>query len=109
MATGPAMSPEPRRIGFCDLFDGIGTMACTFSPRAGALAGQTVEIEGFLVRPHGEHEKHLLTASAGVCPDCTMMPEPTILLCDVAAVSRAPLGGDGRVHAVGTLEYGFEI
>jgi hypothetical protein len=103
------MSPEPRRIGFADLFDGIGTMTCTFSPRAGALAGQTVEIEGYLVRPHGSHERPVLTASAGICPDCAMTPEPTILLCDVAAGAPATLGGDGRVRAVGRLEYGFEI
>lgn len=99
------MSPEPRRIGFADLFDGIGTSSCGFGARAGDFAGQTVEIEGFLVRPHGPHAQHLLVASAGVCPDCSMTPEPTILLCDVSPT----LGADGRVRAVGRLEYGFEI
>ena len=102
------MSPEPRRIGFADLFDGIGTQGCGFSPRAGELSGQTVEIEGYLVRPHGGHAQHLLIATAGACPDCSMTPEPTILLCDVAQPS-ATLGADGRVRAVGRLEYGFEI
>ncbi len=103
------MSPEPHPIAFSDLFDGMGTMTCGISQRAGALAGQVVEIEGFLVRPHSGHDKHLLTANAGICPDCSMMPEPTILLCDVAPPRSASLGGDGRVHAVGLLEYGFEI
>jgi hypothetical protein len=110
MATGTrATSPEPRTIAFSDLFDSIGTMTCGISQRAGALADQMVEIEGFLVRPHSGHEKYLLTANAGICPDCSMTPEPTILLCDVAGAPPVTLGGDGRVRATGLLEYGFEI
>ena len=103
------MSPERRPIAFSDLFDNIGTMSCGISARAGDLAGLTVEIEGFLVRPHSGHEKHLLTAHAGICPDCSMTPEPTILLCDVVGAPPAILGGDGRVRVTGLLEYGFEI
>jgi hypothetical protein len=104
-----AMSPEVRRIGFDDLFDDIGTVRCGFSPRAGDLSGQAVEIDGFLIRPHGPHTQHLLVANPGACPDCSAAPEPTIVLCDVAADPAAIIGADGRVRAVGTLEYGFEI
>lgn len=103
------MLRRPNRIGFADLFDNIGTVSCGFSPNAGALSGQTVEIEGYLIRPHGPHTQHLLVANPGACPDCSAAPEPTILLCDVAADPAVLVGADGHVRVVGVLEYGFEI
>jgi hypothetical protein len=102
------MPPEaPTRVAFADLFDDIGTLSCRYSARAAALSGTPVEIEGYWVRPHGAHGHHLLTAHAGVCPDCSATPEPTILLCEIADDGAGP--SDGPTRLAGTLEFGLEI
>lgn len=93
-----------KRIGFADLFDAIGSMECRFSPRAEALQGQTVEIEGYLAPVHGEHQRFLLVANAGECPDCSPTPAPAIFLPDFS--------GDGqseRLALRGTVSYGFAV
>ena len=99
--------PMPRRIGFADLFDDVGTPACRYSAGAAALSGTPVEIEGYWVRPHGAHGHHLLTARAGACPDCSPTPEPTLLLCDLADDAAAPV--DAPIRFAGTLEFGLAI
>jgi len=93
-----------RRIGFHDLFDHIGTMACDFSRGAEALSGQAVEIEGYLAPVHGEHRRFLLVAHPGDCPDCAPTPTPAVFLPDF----RGEAGSD-RLALRGTIQYGFAV
>jgi hypothetical protein len=93
-----------RRIGFSDLFDGIGGLECRFSPRAEALSGEIVEIDGYLAPVHGEHRRFLLVAHAGECPDCSPTPAPAIFLPDFAGETGAAL-----LTLRGTVSYGFAI
>ena len=93
-----------QRIGFADLFDHIGTMECRFSPRAEALAGRTVEIEGYLAPVHGEHRRFLLVANPGECPDCSPTPAPAVFLPDFEGETVAE-----PLILRGTVSYGFAV
>lgn len=97
----------PLAVGFCDLFDHLGTGDLRYSTSAQALSGRDIAIEGFLSHAHGSRATMLLVNQPGLCPDCSPAPAAVIALPGASCVPRE--GADGPVRVVGRLDYGFRI
>ena len=98
-----------RRLDFDDLFENRGTLALRYRPDAATLDGLPVEIEGVVVRTHGEPPRLLLTERDEGCPDCAPIPVPAIFLPDLREVPAGVVPGLTRVVVQGTLRVGFAI
>ena len=103
------MTPAPIGTDFGELFEARGSLEMRYSPRAAALSGQPVEMEGFLVRLHGEAARFLLVDAPGQCPDCSAAPVPAIFLPELRAAPAGLSPGGGSVRVRGTLRFGFEV
>ena len=96
-----------QAIVFRDLFDHIGNARMTFSKRAEALAGQEVELRGYLVAMHSDPRQIALSNEAEVCPDCAEIPVPYVNLPGFSPGGR--LFSPQAVRLKGKLSYGFEV
>ena len=85
------------RLKFSELFDGL-----SYSARCEALAGQEVEVKGYVADSH-DGSAQLLVAEPGGCPDCSPEPVFAVFLCGKRIKTKG--------HPVilrGTLSYGFK-
>ena len=96
-----------QSIVFRDLFDHIGNARMTFSKRAEALAGQEVELRGYLVAMHSDARQIALSNQAGVCPDCAEIPVPYVNLPGFSPGGQ--LFSPQAVRLKGKLSYGFAV
>jgi hypothetical protein len=96
------------RLKFSDLFDGLSTDALRYSERCKALAGQEVELKGYLSRAHPETGLAMLVAEPGVCPDCSLVPVACLALPGFSAAAVATASGASAVRLRGRLSYGLE-
>ena len=96
-----------QAIVFRDLFDHIGNARMTFSKRAEALAGQEVELRGYLVAMHSDARQIALSNQAGVCPDCAEIPVPYVNLPGFSPGGQ--LFSPQAVRLKGKLSYGFAV
>ena len=94
-----------KQVRFTQLFRGLDDPAeLGFDPRAAELAGEDVEIRGFLTPLH-EGDRYALVNATGECPDCG--PVAAIHLPDFHPAAKP--AGALPVRLRGRLEYGFAI
>ena len=96
----------PRRLGFADLFDHLGTDDLRYSAAAQTLSWQMIALEGFLAHAHGPRTVLLLVDQPGLCPDCAPSPAAVITL---SGEQSFPQSEERQVRVVGRLDYGFSI
>lgn len=94
------------RLGFADLFDGLGTDALRYSAAAQSLSGREVVIEGFVAHAHGPGSATLLVSEPGLCPDCSPVPAAVITMQPARPLM---VEGETPVRVAGRLDYGFRI
>lgn len=97
-----------RAVEFEQLFEGLGSFEMRYNPRAAALSGQAVEIEGVLAPVHLDADRFLLTDRPGQCADCSPVPVPAIFLPDLY-VPKGNRPGETWVRVRGILRFGFEV
>jgi hypothetical protein len=94
-----------KRVRFAELFRGLDDpVELAFDPRAATLAGEEVEIRGFLAPLH-DGQRYALVNATGECPDCGAVA--AIHLPDFRP-APAPVAATA-VRLRGRLEYGFAI